>query len=43
MAETTVLDSLDDRIKEILDLSNENKKQEAFTRLEKLNQEKTPN
>lgn len=39
MAETTVLDNLDDRIKEILDLSNENKKQEAFTKLEKLNQD----
>ena len=39
MAETTVLDELDDRIKEIADLSNENKKQEAFTKLETLNQD----
>lgn len=39
MAETTVLDDLDDRINEILNLSNENKKQEAFTKLETLNQE----
>ena len=39
MAETTVLDELDDRIKEISDLSNENKKQEAFTKLETLNQD----
>ena len=39
MAETTVLDDLDDRINEILSLSNENKKQEAFTKLETLNQE----
>ena len=37
--ETTVLDELDDRINEILSLSNENKKQEAFTKLEKLNQD----
>ena len=34
--ETTVLDELDDRINEILSLSIENKKQEAFTKIRKI-------